>query len=187
MSVAVSNSPVFSPSSSLFCNKKTSIITPSPEALTLTLSHLKPSASSTSSSSSSSLSPSPSSPSSPFRLRLPKHNPSGISAVASASTTAPSSSSPNTILKRKRPTRLDIPVSSLSFGAPPGTPSSAAIREVVEDEREEYSVYCKRGRREAMEDRYSAAVNLHGDPKQVMKKKKVYFFFVFINLLSEIR
>ncbi|KAK7812048.1 putative protein phosphatase 2c 25 [Quercus suber] len=61
MSVAVSNSPVFSPSSSLFCNM-TSIITASPEALTLPLSHLKPSPCSSSSSA-------PSSPSSPFRLR----------------------------------------------------------------------------------------------------------------------
>ncbi|KAF4365736.1 hypothetical protein G4B88_009459 [Cannabis sativa] len=40
-SVAVSNSPVFSPSSSLFCNKS-SMLSP-PETLTLTLSHLKPS------------------------------------------------------------------------------------------------------------------------------------------------
>ncbi|KAK7849833.1 putative protein phosphatase 2c 25 [Quercus suber] len=62
MSVAVSNSPVFSPSSSLFCNM-TSIITASPEALTLPLSHLKPSPCSSSSSA-------PSSPSSPFRLRF---------------------------------------------------------------------------------------------------------------------
>jgi serine/threonine protein phosphatase PrpC len=42
----------------------------------------------------------------------------------------------------------------------------------VEVEREEYSVYCKKGRREAMEDRYSAALNLQGDSKQA-------FFGVF--------
>lgn len=162
-SVAVSNSPVFSPSSSLFCNK-TSIISPSPEALTLTLSHLRPS---TSSSSSSALSPSPSPPSSPFRLRFPRP-PTGLTAVASTTSAAPNSSSPNAILKRKRPSRLDIPVASLGLGAPPATPSSAAIREVVEVEREEYSVYCKKGRREAMEDRYSAALNLQGDSKQVI-------------------
>ncbi|KAF3454901.1 hypothetical protein FNV43_RR05349 [Rhamnella rubrinervis] len=169
-SVAVSNSPVFSPSSSLFCNK-TSIISPSPEALTLTLAHLKSSQCSLASSSSSALSPSPSSPSSPFRLRLPKPPP-GLTAVASTSSAAPNSSSPNALLKRKRPSRLDIPVASLGFGPTSGTPSSTAIREVVEVEREEYSVYCKKGRREAMEDRYSAALDLQGDSKQA-------FFGVF--------
>ncbi|KAK9997081.1 hypothetical protein SO802_021767 [Lithocarpus litseifolius] len=102
MSVAVSNSPVFSPSSSLFCNK-TSIITASPEALTLTLSHLKPSPCSSSSSA-------PSSPSSPFRLWFPKP-PTGLSSSSSSvSVSTSGSSSPNTVLKRKRPTRLDIPV-----------------------------------------------------------------------------
>lgn len=157
MSVAVSNSPVFSPSSSLFCNM-TSIITASPEALTLPLSHLKPSPCSSSSSA-------PSSPSSPFRLRLPKP-PTGLSSSSSSvSVSTSGSSSPNTVLKRKRPARLDIPVSSMCFGAP-ATPSMAA-REVVEEEANGYSVYCKRGRREAMEDRYSALLNLQGDSKQV--------------------
>ncbi|XP_030969548.1 probable protein phosphatase 2C 25 [Quercus lobata] len=156
MSVAVSNSPVFSPSSSLFCNK-TSIITASPEALTLTLSHLKPSPCSSSSSA-------PSSPSSPFRLRFPKP-PTGLSSSSSSvSVSTSGSSSPNSVLKRKRPARLDIPVASMCFGAP-ATPSMAA-REVVEEEANGYSVYCKRGRREAMEDRYSALLNLQGDSKQ---------------------
>ncbi|EXB94101.1 putative protein phosphatase 2C 25 [Morus notabilis] len=164
-SVAVSNSPVFSPSSSLFCNK-TSLLS-SPETLALTLAHLKPSQASSSSSSSSSA---PSSPSSPFRLRIPKP-PTGLSASSSGS--APASSSPSTVFKRKRPTRLDIPVASWSSGTPPATPSTAAVwRELVEMESDGYSVYCKRGRREAMEDRYSAALNLHGDPKQA-------FFGVF--------
>ncbi|TKY56493.1 phosphatase 2C 25 [Spatholobus suberectus] len=160
-SVAVSNSPVFSPSSSLFCTKP-SIIS-SPEALSLSLSHLKPSNSSTasscSSSSSSSSSPSAaasSSPSSPFRLRLPKP-PTAFS--ASSSSTSPNA----TVLKRKRPARLDIPVSSLAFGVPP-TPSAAA-RDVVEAEGDGFSVYCKRGRREYMEDRYSAGDNLRGEHK----------------------
>lgn len=36
----------------------------------------------------------------------------------------------------------------------------------MEVDRDGYSVYCKRGRREVMEDRYSAVVNLQGDPKQ---------------------
>ncbi|KAK7300920.1 hypothetical protein RJT34_11773 [Clitoria ternatea] len=152
-SVAVSNSPVFSPSSSLFCTKP-SIISSSPESLSLSLSHLKPSNSSTASSSS----PTPSScssPSSPFRLRLPKP-PSVFS--------APSSTSPNaTVLKRKRPARLDIPVTSLSFGVP-ATPSAAA-RDDVEAEGDGFSVFCKRGRREYMEDRYTAGDNLRGEHK----------------------
>ncbi|XP_054798432.1 probable protein phosphatase 2C 25 isoform X2 [Prosopis cineraria] len=159
-SVALSNSPVFSPSSSLFCNKP-SVITSSPESLSLSLSHLKPSASASSSSS-------PSSPSSPFRLRLLKPPPPPSSSLSnSASAPAPSSStSPNgTVLKRKRPTRLDIPVSSLTFGVP-ATPSASVARDALEAEGFGFSVYCKRGRREYMEDRYSAAVNLQGQSKQ---------------------
>lgn len=171
VSVAVSNSPGFSPSS-MFCNK-TSIISPAPEALTLTLAHLK------SSQASSSCSSSPSSPSSPFRIRFPKP-PSGLSAaaaaVAVASTSSPSSSSSSAILKRKRPARLDIPLTPLSFGAPV-MPSPSSFREVVEAERDGYSVYCKRGRRRiAMEDRYSAAIDLRGNSKEV--KTVVDFFFI---------
>ncbi|KAJ7964216.1 Protein phosphatase 2C [Quillaja saponaria] len=162
-SVAVSNSPVFSPSSSLFCNK-TSIICSSPEALTLSLAHLKPPPSSSSSVSSST----PSSPSSPFRLRLPKpltglSNSSSVSTLATLS--SPSSISPtNTVLKRKRPMKLDIPVASLNFGVP-ATPLPSE-RDVVEVEEDGFSVFCKRGRREYMEDRYSAFVDLQGEHKQ---------------------
>ncbi|OIW16502.1 hypothetical protein TanjilG_32172 [Lupinus angustifolius] len=155
-SVAVSSSPVFSPSSSLFCTKP-SILSSSPDSHTLSLSHLKPSSSGTASCCSSP-SNSTSSPSSPFRLRLSK--PPVIS-----------STSPNgAVLKRKRPARLDIPVSSLTFGVP-ATPSAVA-RDVVEAEGDGFSVYCKRGRREYMEDRYSAADNLRGESKMA-------FFGVF--------
>ncbi|XLR10707.1 hypothetical protein S83_038645 [Arachis hypogaea] len=104
-----------------------------------------------------------SSPSSPLHLCLPKPPiPSLLSGVAAvlASATLPN----GTILKRKRPTRLDIPVSSLAFGIPP-TPSAAAPRDVVEEERDAFSVYCKRGRREYVEDRYSAADNLRRQQK----------------------
>ncbi|KAE8688521.1 putative protein phosphatase 2C 25 [Hibiscus syriacus] len=156
-SVAVCNSPVFSPSSSLFCTK-TSIISPSPEALNSSLTHLK-------TSSSSPASPSPS-PSSPFRIRLQKP-PSG--SLLSSSNSVPSSSSVSTILKRKRPARLDIPVATTSFGVP-ATPCEVARD--LEREGDGYSVYCKRGRREAMEDRFSASVELQGDSKQA-------FFGVF--------
>ncbi|GAY37836.1 hypothetical protein CUMW_032060 [Citrus unshiu] len=75
-SVAVSNSPVFSPSSSLFCNK-TSVISQSPEkTLNLPLTHVKFSPS-------SSLSPTSPSPSSPLRFRLQKP-PTGLSSSSSA-------------------------------------------------------------------------------------------------------
>lgn len=158
-SVAVSNSPVFSPPPSLFCNK-TSMISPTPESLNLT--HLKQ----PSQQSSSSPNSAPPSPSSPFRLRIPKSL-SGLSGLV------PGSSSPMTQLKRKRPAKLFIPTVSTGFGGAPATPSTAAWRELVEEDREGYySVYCKRGRREALEDRYSATLNLQGDPKQA-------FFGVF--------
>ncbi|KAK8683637.1 hypothetical protein V6N13_039691 [Hibiscus sabdariffa] len=174
-SVAVSNSPVFSPSSSLFCSR-TAILSPSAESLNLTLTHLKPS--------SSPASPSASSPSSPFMLRLQKPPPlsllSSSSAVAS-SNSSPSSDSDSTaalgpgsvpaILKRKRPGRLDIPVATpaMCLGLP-ATPCE--VRRELESEGDGYSVYCKRGRREAMEDRFSASVELQGDSKQA-------FFGVF--------
>ncbi|KAK9048156.1 hypothetical protein SSX86_032881, partial [Deinandra increscens subsp. villosa] len=38
----------------------------------------------------------------------------------------------------------------------------------IDEEGEAYSVYCKRGRRGAMEDRYSAVVDLQGDSKQAL-------------------
>lgn len=144
-SVAVSNSPVFSPSSSLFCNKS--------ETLTLSLSHLKPSSTTTTTTSSSSPSPC-SSPSSPFCLRLPK-----LPLVFTSN--KDSGSQNDAVLKRKRPTRLNIPVSEHAFCVP-ATPSAVA-RDVVEAEGDGYSVYCKRGRREYMEDRYTAGVNLRGE------------------------
>ncbi|KAE8692904.1 putative protein phosphatase 2C 25 [Hibiscus syriacus] len=170
-SVAVSNSPVFSSSSSLFCNK-TSTLSPSAEARNLTLTHLKHSSS-------------PASPSaSPFRLRLQKPPPlyllSSSSAVAS-STPSPSSGSGSSaslepgsvpaILKRKRPARLDIPVATpaMCLGMP-ATPCET--RRELESEGDGYSVYCKRGRREAMEDRFSASAELQGNSKQA-------FFGVF--------
>ncbi|XP_052180278.1 probable protein phosphatase 2C 25 [Diospyros lotus] len=152
--VAISNSPVFSPSrvpSSLFCKSSSS----PDKTLSLTLSP---------SSSSSSLS---SSPSSPLRLRLQKPpsglNRASIDAVVSAS-------SPPSLLKRKRPARLDIPASSVGFsGGGAATPTTVGERRPVvefDGDGDGYSVCCKRGRREAMEDRYSAVVNLQGDPKQ---------------------
>lgn len=101
-------------------------------------------------------------------LRIEKSSPETISVTRNSyecSTSAPISTSP-TVLKRKRPARLDIPVVPMNFGNFPQSPTAAA--DFVEAEGDEYSVCCKRGRRGAMEDRYSAVVNLHGDSKQVI-------------------
>lgn len=56
----------------------------------------------------------------------------------------------------------------MGFGSIPATPSAAAGRDmdVMEVEGDGYAVYCKKGKREAMEDRFSAAINLQGDSKQ---------------------
>lgn len=76
------------------------------------------------------------------------------------------------MLKRKRPTKLDIPVASLTFGVPHPVSSPSPVNDVVEVEGRGFSVYCKRGRRKHMEDRYSASVDLHGEPNQVILKEK---------------
>ncbi|GKV44720.1 hypothetical protein SLEP1_g51879 [Rubroshorea leprosula] len=139
-SVAVSRSPIFSPSSSFFCNK-TSILSPSTEALNLTLTHLK--------STSSPSSPSPSSsPSSPFRIRIQKTSFGSLLSSSSPSSLGSGAGfGPESVLKRKRPTRLDIPVATaMAFTAP--LMESQGCRE-MESEGDGYSVYCKRGRREA--------------------------------------
>lgn len=151
-SVAIASSPVFSSSprvsSSMFC--KTSVS--SSETMVIS-------------------SPNSSSPASPFRFRLQKSL-TGLRACSDASVSLSSSSeSSATQLKRKRPGRLDIPVAPLSFGVPE-TPKVEGRKEVVEEERDEYAVCCKRGKRAAMEDRYSAVVDIHGDSKQA-------FFGVF--------
>lgn len=61
-------------------------------------------------------------------------------------------------------------MANLSFGFDLETPRTAEERkrEVVEVEGDGYSVYCKRGRREAMEDRFSAKLHIHGHSKQAM-------------------
>ncbi|KAF5192177.1 phosphatase 2C [Thalictrum thalictroides] len=175
--VAIANSPVFSPSRvSLFCKTNNN----SPETLNFNHNH----GSTTTSSSSSCCSPSfssSSSPSSPFRLRIQK-SPIGLRSsynkkeanvvvVNSNSGLNSSDSSNGSILKRKRPImKIDIPVvASLSFSDIPVSEQSE-----LEVEREGYSVYCKRGRRAAMEDRFSAVDNLHGDGES-----KQAFFGVF--------
>ncbi|KAJ6385438.1 hypothetical protein OIU77_028591 [Salix suchowensis] len=163
-SVAVSSSPVFSPSTSHFYSK-TVVSLPSPpaETIALTLTHLK---STTQSPSSPTTSFSPPSSPSPFRFRLQK----SLTGLNSTSSLASGSGSATTVLKRKRPTRLDIPI-VMGIGRGLAMPRELEEAE-VEREGHGYSVYCKRGRREAMEDRFSAVVDLEGDVQQA-------FFGVF--------
>ncbi|KAD7480246.1 hypothetical protein R6Q59_009017 [Mikania micrantha] len=109
-------------------------------------------------------SPTPSSPSSSFH----KHT-TGYIEVPIVSCN--SNTSPTVISKRKRPARIQIPFAApLSFMTEVAKPNDDMAE--IDEEGEEYSVYCKRGKRGAMEDRYSAVVDLQGDSKQA-------FFGVF--------
>ncbi|GAB2263213.1 hypothetical protein Droror1_Dr00004210 [Drosera rotundifolia] len=76
------------------------------------------------------------------------------------------STSMATVLKRKRPAKLDIPVTGSVFGGVGETPRGAELGVVEEGRDGFYSVCCKRGRRAAMEDRFSAVVDVNGDSKQ---------------------
>ncbi|GKV53143.1 hypothetical protein SLEP1_g59683 [Rubroshorea leprosula] len=102
-SITVSSSPVFSLSSSFFCNK-TSILSPSAEALNLTLTHLK----STSSPSSPSLS---SSPSSLLHIRIQKTSSGSLLSSSSLSSLGSGAGfGPESVLKRKTLARLRWPL-----------------------------------------------------------------------------
>lgn len=77
------------------------------------------------------------------------------------------------VLKRKRPARLDIPLTSGITNGPglKTTPCGDDRLDEVEVDGEGYSVYCKRGKRgSVMEDRYSALVDHNGQSKQVLTK-----------------
>lgn len=77
------------------------------------------------------------------------------------------------VLKRKRPARLDIPLTSGITNGPglKTTPCGDDRLDEVEVDGEGYSVYCKRGKRgSVMEDRYSALVDLNSLSKQVLTK-----------------
>lgn len=144
VAVALSNSPVFSPSrrhSPSFC--------PPSMNLNVSLHNSTPSTP----------------PLSPLGFRLQN------SCNKEAQAQSPVFKSPSLILKRKRPLRIEIPVAPAI--APAGEKVETAERlDEVEVDSEEFSVYCKRGKRGQMEDRYSAVVGLHGDSKQA-------FFGVF--------
>ncbi|XP_068330763.1 probable protein phosphatase 2C 25 [Pyrus communis] len=75
-------------------------------------------------------------------------------------------------LKRKRPIMIDIPVAPLVNFKVESSEGAAERVELLEVDEDGYSVYCKRGRRGPMEDRYSAVVDLHDDSRRA-------FFGVF--------
>ncbi|KAK6156115.1 hypothetical protein DH2020_010363 [Rehmannia glutinosa] len=75
-----------------------------------------------------------------------------------------------TMLKRKRPAKIDIPVASLEFDDIKAMSDLDRWSE-VEFDGDGYSVYCKRGKRGGvMEDRYAAVLGLQGDSKQHLEK-----------------
>ncbi|XP_065016927.1 probable protein phosphatase 2C 32 [Musa acuminata AAA Group] len=157
-SVAIASSPVFSPTRiSISCKG-------SPEALSLNTG--SPAASPCSSYSSS-----------PFRSRFQRASRglrainAGIGAASPASPSVdtarsspppPASAELGSVLKRKRPARIDIP---LMEGLPFASEGSDGKKE-VEAESVRYSMYCKRGRKRLeMEDRHKVTLDLNGDAK----------------------
>ncbi|KEH34324.1 putative protein-serine/threonine phosphatase [Medicago truncatula] len=87
-------------------------------------------------------------------------------AVSNSTMFSLSSSCHFSLSKRKRPDKLDIPVANLTIELQPAAPSPTTAKDVVEVEGDGFSVYCKKGGRKHMEDRYSASVDLHGESKQ---------------------
>lgn len=80
----------------------------------------------------------------------------------------------SSVLKRKRPARLNIPLTGPSGLGLKMTPRGDERSDEVEVEGEGYSVYCKRGRRGCvMEDRYAAVVSLDGDRSQVLLTNRI--------------
>ncbi|PQQ14021.1 putative protein phosphatase 2C 25 [Prunus yedoensis var. nudiflora] len=146
--LVVPNSPIFSPSKipSIFF-RSSSLSSPSSCSSPRVLHGPLPTPSRSSSSTA------------PLESRFQRHEISGCK-------TEPS----GLALKRKRPMMIDIPVAPLSFKVE--SPDGAERVDVVEVEEDDYSVYCKRGRRGPMEDRYSAVVDLRDDSRQA-------FFGVF--------
>ncbi|XP_016496513.1 putative protein phosphatase 2C 53 [Nicotiana tabacum] len=142
--IALTNSPIFSPSqqtpkllSPYFC-KPSSVSSPANHKSFYVSSSL--------------LSPSPKSPLSPLtynrNLREEEEKEEAVCSTSSSST----------ILKRKRPARITIPIGSLSLEHAPREESGQM--DEVEVEEEGYSVFCKRGKKRGdMEDRYSAVID----------------------------
>lgn len=109
----------------------------------------------------------------------PPLSPLGFRLQKSQSQSPVSKSPSSLILKRKRPLRIEIPAAPAIV--PVGEKIDAAERvDEVEIEGEEYAVYCKRGRRGQMEDRYSAVVGLEGDSKQVCYRYIYLYVYVYV-------
>nr|GFB00791.1 probable protein phosphatase 2C 25 [Tanacetum cinerariifolium] len=82
------------------------------------------------------------------------------------------SSSPS-VSKRKRPAKLNIPVGTFGFSGMMSKEKEEDMwKEVQVDGDDGYSVYCKKGKRDVMEDRFKAIVEFNGEQKQA-------FFGVF--------
>lgn len=166
--VAVPNSPIFSPSSIFYKSPASSPSCSSPRIHVHGSSRTTARASSSSSSLSNAASPSSPLPSSlsPLTTRFQRqitalNNNSNIELLDMGL-----GSGSSAVLKRKRPARIDIPIaSSLSFGI--DSPKCVDRVDFMEVEGDGYSVYCKRGRRGAIEDRYSAVVDLQPESTQV--------------------
>ncbi|TYI86631.1 hypothetical protein E1A91_D04G078400v1 [Gossypium mustelinum] len=72
---------------------------------------------------------------------------------------------PPSVPKRKKPPKIEIPTPvAVKLGFAAVTPRG---EEEVQVDGEGYSVYCKRGRRGKIEDRYSVSIDLKGDSKQL--------------------
>ncbi|XP_073525378.1 uncharacterized protein [Phyllobates terribilis] len=149
--IAISNSPAFSPSSSANSSSPAFFYRHNPFSCRVSASTSSPSNCS----------------SSPSSLAL-------RTAFKDEDFSSTSNLSPPVPLKRKRPARLDIPIISLGFGGQAATPRGPAPDSFVEEDKDGYySVYCKRGKKRAvMEDRYCASLDLQHNPKQA-------FFGVF--------
>ncbi|XP_039009946.1 probable protein phosphatase 2C 30 isoform X1 [Hibiscus syriacus] len=77
------------------------------------------------------------------------------------------------LAKRKKPPMIEIPTPvAVKMGFAAVTPRG---EEEVQVDGEGYSVYCKRGRRGKMEDRYSVSVDLNGDSKRALMFLQAFF------------
>lgn len=84
------------------------------------------------------------------------------------------SSGSRSVLKRKRPARIDIP----SAEALPFKTEAVDGRREVAAESARYSVYCKKGRKRLeMEDRHKVSLDINGDPKLVGALQELYWWW----------
>ncbi|GJT59675.1 probable protein phosphatase 2C 25 [Tanacetum coccineum] len=81
---------------------------------------------------------------------------------------ATSCSSSPSVSKRKRPAKLNIPVGTFGFSGMVSKEKEEDMwKEVQVDGDDGYSVYCKKGKRDVMEDRFKAIVEFNGEQKQL--------------------